>query len=218
MDDAERRRQETFKAVIQYAADNTGDFTGTIETTQLTALTDENTLMDGFAVSQAGAKGSAGHAFENKDTARENLREQMEPIARTARMMEYAFDGIADIFRMPRNRSDLEMLNTSRAWVIAAVPYTSDFIAYGLPTHFITALGNAADAFENSMPATTTATDERVAATAEIGASSRRSMIALRILDAVMRNKYAGDAGKLAAWLSASHIEKAPKSKAPPTP
>jgi hypothetical protein len=32
-----------------------------------------------------------------------------------------------------------------------------------------------------------------------------------------VQNKYANDPGKLAAWLSAKHVEKAPK-KAPPTP
>lgn len=60
-----------------------------------------------------------------------------------------------------------------------------------------------------------TANIDHVAATAQIGASVRRSMIALRIAEAVMKNKYADDVGKLAAWLSASHIERAPKKKAP---
>ena len=31
-------------------------------------------------------------------------------------------------------------------------------------------------------------------------------------------NKYANDPGKLAAWLSADHVEKAPKKKETPTP
>ena len=59
------------------------------------------------------------------------------------------------------------------------------------------------------------AVDERVATTALIGESIRRGMIALRILDAVMRNIYATQPGKLAAWLSASHVERAPKKKVP---
>ena len=33
--------------------------------------------------------------------------------------------------------------------------------------------------------------------------------------DGVVQNKYNNDPGKLAAWLSASHTEKAPKKKAP---
>lgn len=31
--------------------------------------------------------------------------------------------------------------------------------------------------------------------------------------DGALRNKYTNDVGKLAAWVSASHVEKAPKKK-----
>jgi len=34
----------------------------------------------------------------------------------------------------------------------------------------------------------------------------------------IARNKYANDPGKLAAWLSAKHVEKVPKKKETPTP
>lgn len=50
-------------------------------------------------------------------------------------------------------------------------------------------------------------------ATAEIGESIRRGMVARRILDGVVRNVFASDVGKLAAWASASHVERAPKKK-----
>jgi hypothetical protein len=43
-------------------------------------------------------------------------------------------------------------------------------------------------------------------------------MVAQRILDGIVKNKYGNNIGKLAAWLSASHIEKAPKKQTPPTP
>jgi hypothetical protein len=43
-------------------------------------------------------------------------------------------------------------------------------------------------------------------------------MVARRILDGVVRNVYKNDHGKLAAWTSASHIEKPPKKSEPPTP
>ena len=56
------------------------------------------------------------------------------------------------------------------------------------------------------------------AATAEMSAKVRQGMIKVRILDGIVKNKYANNPGKLAAWLSASHVEKAPKKKTPPTP
>lgn len=45
--------------------------------------------------------------------------------------------------------------------------------------------------------------------------SLRLGMVAVRILDGVVKNKYDSDVGKLAAWISASHVEKAPKKKEP---
>lgn len=36
----------------------------------------------------------------------------------------------------------------------------------------------------------------------------RKGLAALRICDAVIRNIYANNSGKLAAWLSASHVER----------
>ena len=50
------------------------------------------------------------------------------------------------------------------------------------------------------------------------GESIRLGMVAVRILDGVVKNKYANDVGKLAAGTSASHVEKAPQKKTTPTP
>lgn len=43
-------------------------------------------------------------------------------------------------------------------------------------------------------------------------------MVAVRTVDGIVQNKYATDPGKLAAWLSAKHVEKAPKKAQQPTP
>ena len=90
-------------------------------------------------------------------------------------------------------------------------PQSDDVFAEPLKT-------TAADAFEASFSNTASATAEHVAATADTSAKLREGMIAKRILDGVVQNKYNNNPGKLAAWLSASHVEKAPKKKAPPTP
>ena len=219
MTDAERRRIEGLDSTQNYAANNAADFpAGSVQETQIAIIRAELALVDGFTADQAAGRGDAGSAFENKDTARENLHERMKPIADIAKVMEYEFDGIAERFKMPRNRTDQDMLATARAWIVELVPFDADFQRYGLDRNFIADLTAAADAFENSMAAPETAVAERVAATAEIGASIRRAMIAHRIVVAVMKVKYANNPGKLAAWLSASHIEKAPKRTPPPTP
>jgi hypothetical protein len=56
---------------------------------------------------------------------------------------------------------------------------------------------------------------EHVSATAETSSKLRQINVAVRTVDGIVRNKYANDPGKLAAWASARHVEKAPKKKQP---
>jgi len=214
MNDYERRRYEAFLRIIQFGAESAADFPdnsiGSIQFAEIAAVVG---LLDQLATDKAASSGSVQFAFVGKDTARENMREEMLDIVRTARSMFYQFPGIEAKFRMPRNRSDQQMLAAARAFVTEATPLSADFIAYGLPATFLAELQAAIDAFEASLAPTGAATDAQVAAIAEIGAAIRRGMIARRIMDGVVRNKYRNDVGKLAAWLSASHIEKPPKKK-----
>lgn len=132
------------------------------------------------------------------------------------KIMEYAIDGIADKFLFQRNMSDANMLAKARAFHTESLVYDADFIAYGLPATFRADLNSLADAFEASFSNTASATAEHVAATADTSAKVREGMIIVRILDGIVKNKYTNDPGKLAAWISASHVEKPPKKSAPP--
>ena len=67
----------------------------------------------------------------------------------------------------------------------------------------------AADTFEAAFANT-------ASATAEVSAKIREGMIAVRILDGIVKNIYSANVGKLATWVSASHVEKAPDKKETP--
>ena len=203
--------------VKQFGMDNGGDFTGTATT----KFADLGTLVgatEADSAAQQSGFGEAAQQFEVKDTARENLRDEMSDISRTAKSMEYEFDGISNKFQFQRNMSDADMLAKARAFVTEASTYSANFKVYGLPGTFIADLSNMADAFEASFSNTAAATSGHVAATADTSAKIRQGMVIVRTLDGIVRNVYANNPGKLAAWLSASHVEKAPKKKAPPTP
>jgi hypothetical protein len=217
MNDSDRRRYEMLVRVKQFGIDNGADFTG-IATTKFAEVGSKVDETEAKSGAQQAGFGLAAQQFEVKDTAREDLRDEMSAIARTARSMEYSFPGISEQFRFQRNLSDETMLARARAFATAAVARQADFIAYGLPATFIADLTAAADAFEATFGSAASATAEQVAATAEAAAFIREGMIAKRILDGIVRNRYAGDPGKLAAWLSASHVEKAARSTPPVTP
>jgi len=220
MNDDIIRRKEAQERSLQFFNDNNGDLSVNATLVNLFAtIQAEIAIQQSRMTSQVANIGDAGQAFEQKETGRENLREQMKPIARTARKMESLFDGISDKYRYPHNKTDQELLATARAWIAELDADKDKFTDFGLPGTFIADLTTAANAFENSFSAPITAVDERVEDTAEIAASNRRGMIALRMADGIVQNIYANNVGKLAAWLSASTVEKAPKPKAPtPTP
>lgn len=216
MTDQERYRYEMFLRVRQFGIDNAADFApGSVGAVQFAEISLVIDLIDQLAADQAASFGGVGFAFAGKETARENLREAMYEIARTARSMVYEFPNINEIFRVPRNLTDAGMVALANAFIAEIPPYKNDFERYGLSDKFDTDLQADIDAYEATLPATGTAIDERVEATADLGAAIRRGMIAHRILKGVVRNKYRNDVGKLAAWLSASHIEKAPKKPTP---
>lgn len=214
MNDDNRRRYEMQVRANKFGVDNAGDFSG-IGSTKFNPLDALVGDLESTSAAQQSGFGEAAQQFEVKDTARENLRDVMSDISRTAKSMEYAFDGISNKFQFQRNMPDATMLAKARAWQTEAVPYEADFIAYGLHNKFILHLTTAADAFEASFSNTASATAEHVAATADEAAKVRAGMVIVRILDGIVKNRYANDPGKLAAWISASHVEKAPKKKEP---
>lgn len=214
MNDRDRLRYEMQVRVAQLGVDNAADFTG-IATTNFANL---KTLVDDVEATSAAQQsgfGEAAQQFEVKDTCRENLRDIMSDMSRTSKSMEYAFDGISDKFAFQRNMPDAAMLAKARAFHSESAAYEADFIAYGMDPDFRKDLNNAADAFEASFSNTASATAEHVQATADEAAKVRQGMIIVRILDGIVRNVYANDPGKLAAWFSASHVEKSPKKKTP---
>ena len=95
-----------------------------------------------------------------------------------------------------------------------AVALKPEFIKRGLPANFLEDLNEDITAFEQALAQREQGKGAQVAASATIDDLIERGMKIARELDPVMRNIYENDPGKLAAWLSASHVERAPRSRA----
>lgn len=220
MNDNDRRRLEMFVRVNKFGVDNAADFpTGTVAHTLFASLDTITAQVETDSTDQQSGFSEAAQQYEVKGTAREDLRDAMGQISQTARSMEYAFDGIWNKFKWNRGLNDENLLAKARAFVIEATPYQTDFIAYGMPPTFITELTTLANALDASFTSTAGAVAEHVAATAASAASVSSGMDIVRQLTGIVKNKYFNNPGLLAAWVSASHVEKPPKKKPePPTP
>ncbi|MCC6826353.1 MAG: hypothetical protein IT172_11465 [Acidobacteria bacterium] len=217
MNDNDRRRLEMFERVNKFGVDNATDFpNGTIANTLFKSLVTITAQVHTDSGGQQSGFSEAAQQYEIKETAREDLRDAMSQITRTARSMEYAFDGIWNKFKWDRSMNDENLLAKARAFVIEATPYQADFIAYGMPATFITDLTALADALEASFTSAAGAVAEHVAATAAAAANVSAGMDIVRQLTGIVKNKYVNNPGLLAAWVSASHVEKPPKKKPEP--
>lgn len=209
----ERNRYNMFITVRQFGVENAADFpVGSVGATQFAEIAAVIPIIDGHATNQTSGSRNAGMGFQSRDTARENLREAIADISRTSRSMEYQFPGVSTIFKMPRNNNDRDLLSAAWSFADDAVTYKTNFISYGMPADFIDDLTDLAQAFQDALDAPAAGRSEQVAATAELSSTIRRGMVAVRILDGVIKNKYRNNVGKLASWATASHIERTPRS------
>jgi hypothetical protein len=219
MKDTERRRYETFLRVREHGASRTTEF-------PLESLAGElfNSLdrvieeIDAHTRAQASGQSSALEGAASKAAARDELRRDMEAISRTARVLAMTIPGLEDKFRSPRSVSDQELLAKARAFAADALPLKTEFTRRGLPDNFLDDLTSDIAEFERAVNRRIQAREAQVAATAGIDDAIERGVDILRELDAIMRNKYANDPVSMAAWLSASHTERAPRHATPASP
>ena len=225
MKDSERRSYEMLLRVRDFGGVRAALFPvntrGGELFTQLGAIIAE---VDGHAEAQMARQGTFAQDTSGKDVARRTLQAAVDAISRTARAMALESPGIEERFRLPRSKSDQTLLSTARAFFTGAEPIKADFIRHDLPAAFLENMAGNIEDFERAITSQNNSRDARVAATNALGGTIARGIAVVRRLDAVVRNKFRDDAATLAAWTSASRIERAARTRrtgetnAPPPP
>ncbi len=214
MNDFNNRRHETFTRMTDFGRAHATDFApNSLATQLLTSLAGTVATLDHQASKHVSSHGSARQGTATREEARTVLRELMEAIRRTARVMAQDITGLDDKFRMPPPGNDQLLLTSARAFLVDATPLATQFIAHELPADFLEDLADAIAALEAAMGQQSSGVGNAVAARAAIEETFEQGMDTKRKLDAIMKNKYANNPAVLAEWLSASHIERAPKHK-----
>lgn len=146
-----------------------------------------------------------------KRSALNALRKVLEAISRTARSMSRSTPGLAEKFRLPPKQDVQTWLATARAFVTEAEPLAEEFVRRSMPPDFIDDLKARILAVEQSQDGQAQRSAERVASTASVGETAEQGLAAVRELDPIVRNTYVGNDAEIAAWESASHVERAPR-------
>lgn len=222
MKDSQVRELDAGQRVRAYAKTRPADFpAGSRAAIVLAVVGAAITEVEQQAARQVAANLDYQESTEQKQAAINTVLEQRRAISQTARSINPQLPGIADQFKMGRGGSDQELLNRARADIINATPIATEFTSRDLPASFLTDLQAAIDAVDAAEDRQSAALAAQTAATAALAAALKQLREALSELDAIMRNKYRTDPGALAAWRSASRVERAPKKAkkaAPPPP
>ncbi len=176
------------------------------------------TALAGYATTQSVGRGAARERTVSKATARAALYEHLLAINVTARALALDTPGLETKFRMPRSGTDQALLTAGRAFAADAVPLAGAFQKHEMSAHFIDALHADIAALEAALSGRTRSRGSHVAATASLDATVERGIKAVRRLHAIVRNKFRDEPAALAAWESASHVERRSRTVAPPQP
>jgi hypothetical protein len=220
--DSVNRKLQTYIRGRSFGQAHAGDFAPTSlamqEFTKLAGIIDR---LEGHGARQTTSKGAARQGTDTRAEARDEVREDLRAISRTARVLDEDTPGLAARFRLPEGNNDQVLLNTGRAAfaeLTADAALAARFIAHEMPADFLTDLNDDLTALETAMTEQADGIVEGVSQRVAIETDIDEGDATMRRLGAIMKNKYANNPAVLAEWISASHIERAPRRKKGPKP
>ena len=214
----------TFKTVDAFGIANAADFPATTLGGQQFALI--HTAVGSTATlgaSQVSGQEQTHSAVLGKVACRFHLHDDMIGITNAAHSLVLLGNtAIGGKFLMPHSNGDQALLNSARAFAADAVAFSAALISVGLPAAFLTTLNADITAFENLITTKGSALTGQAGATGGLENAAHQAAIALHVLKTIVPNIYKNNPTKLAAWATASHVEKhtpVPHVKPPaPTP
>ena len=223
MNDRDRRRYQRLTRVQTFGRQNTADFAPDSKAkTHFANIDTHLALLDIAKTNQLPARVS-------KATLLDALELDFKNIARTARAIALTETNFAAPYRIPDNPSETAITTHADSLLQIledqpgdSVETTNDkaklraiFISYELPTTFVQDLRADREAIRAANQHNQSENQDSVEATEAINEILSLAAVDVQELDTIMHNKYARDAAKLAAWSSASHVERAPQREHP---
>jgi hypothetical protein len=208
------RTYEMFVRVLSFAAERAGAFpSDSLGAEMVTELKRVVESLTEAGTTQTSGLTSVQRATAERMAAREALRESMQALSRTARVMALDTPGLETKFRLPRSGSDPALLQTARAFASDAVPLKDLFLRHAMHASFIEDFKEDIADLERAVAQQNTGRGAHVSATASVETEAERGMNAVRKLDVIVRNLFRDDAATLAAWESARHVESQPRTR-----
>lgn len=215
MEDRHHRNREMFLRLKAFAASHTDIPATTVWPQLLTDLNSVNADLDDHVSSEEVGKGSKLAGTATRGTAREALREDIEAIVRTARVIGETEPGFDDKFRMPRGSNDQAMLDLAIgiASLVSDAAVKAKFISHAMPSDFVEDLNDDIAALRDAIGDQSEGRADIKSAGVSIDETDAHGVRIARAMDVVVNNFYRDNAAVLAEWETARHVERAPKRK-----
>jgi hypothetical protein len=218
MEESHHRRRETFQRLKVFSDNHPEIPTTTIWPQLVTGLGTVITNLDDLVAAEESNRGAKFSGTASREDARDNLREMVEAIVRTARAIGEDKPGFDEAYRMPRQGSDRDLVDQALGIAQIAAPNKADFISHAMPADFLEDLDEAIATLQKTMTDQSEGKAGVKSAGVSIDETVARGMAYRRQMNAVVRNFFRDNPAVLAEWETAYHIEKAPTKKKGPPP
>ena len=162
---------------------------------------------------QSGFVGTGKEGTALRAVARQNIRDYMSTLAKTARSLSRQTPGFDKNYPTPSGMDDTELLNEARAVAPKALADKTIFMGRGLTNDFLVSIDGFIADFDASQDISNIADGSRGAAVSDKNTAYESGLEDVDILNDFIRNFYRDQPAKLAAWKIASHVERSAKRK-----
>ena len=167
------------------------------------------TAIAGHVLTQGTADRSlAGQISRQRALVQELIRRHITPIAKFARAKLRGTPGFAELTFKPDEKRPAALVRAARSMAVAAAPYADALVAAGFPADAIATFSATIDTLADTIAQRGHFRHVRVGSTKGIEEQLRLGREAVKLLDAVLTRQFAFDATFLAAWKSATRIDK----------
>jgi hypothetical protein len=148
-----------------------------------------------------------------RTTARAALRDRLEAINRTARVVGRDTPGLEGKFRLPRAHTDQAFITAGRLFARDVEALEAQFIAHAMPKTFVADLNNRIEKLEQAIQTHEAGRDERTAARVSIKEALSSGTAAAERLDVIVANHLHDDPIATAVWKRDRRTEYPPRAR-----
>lgn len=171
------------------------------------------TVIEEIDAFNAGKLTARQSSRQRRDTAKRALKRQLRRIASTARVLAKTIPDADAGFPLPRDGSDIALLQAGMLFARAVVPMADPFRRCGLPATFVEDLRQAVTSFQQAIAEREAGKTGFTVSVTVIRAAVRQGMDAADSLDVLVRNALEDDVKAMAAWKQDRHVDRSPRQR-----